>query len=458
MKKSGCYGRDNHSVFPTVTRVNASSYATGSYPKSHGLLGNTVYFPEVNKTKGLNTGDARELMKIAEATNGHLLTSVSLGELLKQAGTHFMVFSSGSSGQAYLQNHTVSGGAVVNPDLILPDSFADEIKKNVGDPPAHAKPNTAQHQWATNALIRYGLVEHGPMVSAIWFSDPDGTAHAEGIGAPLAIESIKNVDAEFGRIIEAMKGKGIYDKFNIVISTDHGFVTDVGIQNFSEFLIKQGLKKDENSEDVVLAGGAIYVQNHDKEKIKKIVLALQEQQWVGPIFTAPSQKDKNKGWIEGTISFDAINWNHKRSADILVDYNWDDRKNQYGYAGTSFSKGVAGHGGSSPYEIHIPLILSGPSFKKNFESNLPTSNIDIVPTILSIHNLKVPKEMDGRVMREFFVNEKDDKGSPVKKEVIETTVKSAWGTYHLMLERSLIGDKNYVNYTKVVRKYNTAKK
>ena len=46
--KAGCYGLQQHSVFPTVTRVNASSYSTGSYPQTHGLMGNTVFFPEVN--------------------------------------------------------------------------------------------------------------------------------------------------------------------------------------------------------------------------------------------------------------------------------------------------------------------------------------------------------------------------------------------------------------------------
>jgi hypothetical protein len=39
-------------------------------------MGNTVYFPQINETTGLNTGDAEELNKIAKATDNHLLTSV----------------------------------------------------------------------------------------------------------------------------------------------------------------------------------------------------------------------------------------------------------------------------------------------------------------------------------------------------------------------------------------------
>ena len=100
MKKTGAYGLHNHSVFPTVTRVNASSYITGSYPAKHGLMGNTVYFPEVDKAHGLNTGEVSDLRRIDQATGDKLLTAVSLGELLRKAGHKMMVFSSGSSGQA----------------------------------------------------------------------------------------------------------------------------------------------------------------------------------------------------------------------------------------------------------------------------------------------------------------------------------------------------------------------
>ncbi len=40
----------HHSVFPTVTRVNASSFVTGVYPEAHGLMGNTIYVPRANAT------------------------------------------------------------------------------------------------------------------------------------------------------------------------------------------------------------------------------------------------------------------------------------------------------------------------------------------------------------------------------------------------------------------------
>src|SRR5262245_48627283 len=75
----------HHSVFPTVTRVNVASMVTGTYPESHGLLGNTVFFPSVNPSRGLDTGSRDTLEAVARA-EGRLLTAPSLGEILQRAG------------------------------------------------------------------------------------------------------------------------------------------------------------------------------------------------------------------------------------------------------------------------------------------------------------------------------------------------------------------------------------
>ncbi len=452
---AGCYGKQHHSVFPTVTRVNASSYSSGSYPATHGLLGNTVYFPVVDRKKGLNTGDYTDLNRISAATNGHLLTAITLGEVLQQAGQKMMVFSSGSTGQALMQNHTVSGGAVVNPGMILPESFKGTLVNEIGAVPPKSKPNSAQHKWITDALIKYGITLDGPLVSAIWFSDPDGTAHSDGIGAATSMESIKIVDAEFGRILNTLKTKNLEQYFNIVISADHGFITNVGKVGLTEFLINNGLKKDAESEDVIVSEGAIYVKDHDVTVIKKIVAVLQAQDWVGGLFTGGKNPGDTKGAVEGTLSFESIHWNHaERSADILVDENWDDRKNDKGYAGTSFSRGVAGHGGLSPYEVHIALLAKGPSFKKSFSSELPTSNVDIAPTILAIHNIPIPATMTGRVMEELLTGTGATSKMETKKEIIKTSSEFNGGKYTLTLQRSILGNHKYVDFAQVVRVLN----
>ncbi len=447
LKQQGTYGLHHHSVFPTVTRVNAASYATGSYPAQHGLMGNSVYFPEVDKTKGYNSGDAKDLIHIKKNLSGPLVTAVSLGEIVQAAGSKLMVFSSGSTGQAYLQNHTISGGAIINPDMILPTTFEKEVFEAIGLPPAATKPNEARHQWITDAFLKYGLAEDGPLVSAIWFSDPDGSAHSFGIGSAQAMASIKIVDQQLGTILEAIVGKN----YNIVISTDHGFVTNIGEKNLADVLIEKGLKANKESDDVLIIGSAIYVKNHDKKTIQKIAELLQSEEWIGAVFSKADQPGSTIGWVAGTLSYESIHWDHpERMADLQFAVNWNDDVNEFGYAGSSFAKGIAGHGGSSSHEIHIPLILYGSSFKKANENMLPTSNIDIVPTILHAHNLEIPKTMQGRVMDEVFKNSAKTKVH-AKKEIISTSTDLSWGTYKLMLTRTIYGKHEYVDFTKVER-------
>ena len=446
-KQKASVGTHHHSVFPTVTRVNSASYATGSYPGPHGILGNTIYFPAVNKSKAIGT-TYEDLMKVQETESNQLLTAVSLGEVLQSAGERMMVFSSGTTGQAFLQNHKVGNGAIINPELILPESFKSQVLSEMGTP---EKGGFAKHKWVTDALIKYGLKDDGPLVSAAWLSDPDGSAHRYGIGSEQAVSALAFVDQQFGRVLDSLQARDLSSKFNIIISTDHGFVTQKGKQNLTDFLIGKGFKKDKNSDDVVIAEGAVYVKDHNEENIKKIVSALHQENWVGAVFTKPKKKGSMQGSVEGTLSFDAIHYNHpKRSGDILVASNWNDDVNEKGYAGTDFTTGVAGHGGSSPYEINISLMVSGPDFKSGYKDVLPTSNIDITPTVLGLYGLPVPPQMDGRNMTEFLKKTSKPIGKS-KKETVETEVTYPWGSYKLSLDMSVLNQYRYFNFSKVVR-------
>src|SRR5262247_2676329 len=42
---------NGHSVFPTVTRVNATAIGTGTYPGTNGIVGNTMYVAKVNPNR-----------------------------------------------------------------------------------------------------------------------------------------------------------------------------------------------------------------------------------------------------------------------------------------------------------------------------------------------------------------------------------------------------------------------
>ena len=169
----------HHSVFPTVTRVNASSMATGAYPETHGLLGNTVYIPAVNATKGLDTGSRENLEAIARA-NGPLLTAPSLGEILPAAGKTLLVAGSGTSGAAFLLNHTVGTGAIVHQEFTRPASLGAHVLETLGPVPPSAMPNAALNRRAVDAYLTLGLDEMHPDVALMWISDPGSHGAQQG--------------------------------------------------------------------------------------------------------------------------------------------------------------------------------------------------------------------------------------------------------------------------------------
>lgn len=450
MRNKGAYGSQHHSVYPTVTRVNAASYATGAYPVMHGLMENSMYLPGLDDSKTFNTGNAQQLIEIESKTGGKLLTIPSLGEILDASGEQLFVYSSGTTGQAFLQNHKVKG-AIINPDLILPESIKEKLLNEVGSIPPSATPNTARHRWVTDALLHYSIKKDGPLVSAIWLSDPDGTAHKHGIGLPITNEALEAVDTQFGRILDSIKSRGL--QFNVLISADHGFISYSGSPELTDFLIEKKLKQSKTSDDVVVAGSSIYVKDRNPAVIKAIVENLQQQEWAGAIFTRAEKPGSDKGMIKGTLSFDAINWNHdQRAGDIVVAENWNDNVNAYGYAGMATTNGPAGHGGSSKYEMHIALIAFGPSFKPAFQSSLPTSNVDLIPTILSLYQLPVPQTMQGRVLDELFEkgNFQSSKNTP-KSKALTASAKAGNKTYTVTLDLTEYKGYRYINYIKASR-------
>ncbi|MCP4642204.1 MAG: alkaline phosphatase family protein, partial [bacterium] len=401
LAQEGVWCERHHAVFPTVTRVNSASVATGSYPATHGLMGNTVYFPEVDPTRGLSTSKAKNLFRIDKAVDGRLLTTESLGEVLQRHGHRLLAVSSGSQGSSMLLNHKATGGGVINTDLVLPELIEPEVAAMLGPVPEDAAPNAGRNRWAVDAYLKYGLQKAKPHATLMWLSDPDHTAHEAGIGSPRTNKSIRLVDAEVGRILAAHRDANM--TVNVMVMSDHGFTTRAGGgANVTKLLIEAGLKEGTNSEDVVLVNGAIYVNDGGDERIEQIVRLFQEQPWAGPIFTRSSKPGAPEGFVSGTLSLDAIHWSHERSADILLDARWTHDANEYGFKGSALLSGVAGHGTSSPYDIHNTLIASGPAFKQSVKNHVPTGNVDIAPTICRLLGIEPPESMDGRVLREML--------------------------------------------------------
>jgi arylsulfatase A-like enzyme len=440
----------HHSVFPTVTRVNASSIATGAYPEAHGLLGNTVYVPAVNATKGLDTGLRANLEAIGRDA-GPLLTSPSLCEILPAAGKTIFVAGSGSSGAAFLLNHTVGTGAIIHQEFTRPESLGAHVLETLGPVPPAAMPNAALNGRAVDAYLRLGLDEKHPDVAMLWISDPDHTAHNKGIGAEATNEALRLVDAEIGRIEDTLRAKGLLDRTNILVVSDHGFSTHNAHLKLAALVAPFARPLPDGSPDIVVAEGAIHFRGAvDSARVTEIVAMLQKQPPAGAIFTRPKPGGGAEGIVPGTLSFDVARWNHPRSAEILVSANWNAEKNEAGYPGKTTDSGVAGHGASSPYDVHNTLIAAGPDFREHASSDVPTGNVDLAPTLLRLLGVTIPASMSGRVIEEALRS-----GPPIASIAVEratATVKTPDGAYALTAHLSHAAGRTYLDFTDVERR------
>ena len=55
LRAEGVWYANSHAVFPTVTRVNAATLATGGQPGTHGIVGNQMYIPAVDAERAIDT-------------------------------------------------------------------------------------------------------------------------------------------------------------------------------------------------------------------------------------------------------------------------------------------------------------------------------------------------------------------------------------------------------------------
>jgi arylsulfatase A-like enzyme len=68
--------------------------------------------------------------------------------------------------------------------------------------------------------------------------------------------------------------------------------------------------------------------------------------------------------------------------------------------GETFERGFDGHGGLMMYEalLRIPLLIHAPRQSTRDDVNIPTSNVDVLPTILSLAGKEIPPILDGKVL------------------------------------------------------------
>src|SRR6267142_482964 len=257
LRSEGVDFTNSHSVFPTVTRVNAAAIGTGMHPGSTGILGNQMYVAAVDSLGALNTGNQPRLLELDEATGGRLVLTETLGERLHARGLCLASVSSGSTGSALLTNPRAPHGigALVNgafdPGKLVawPASVSAAILAKFGPAPARgAFPRyDAVVTWTQQVLREYVLTELAPDVVINWLTEPDHSQHHVGVGSPSALEALANDDREIAGVLTALDDLGLTPSTDVLVVSDHGFTTNSSGVDVAGALIEAGLKASADS-------------------------------------------------------------------------------------------------------------------------------------------------------------------------------------------------------------------
>lgn len=487
MARRGAVFTQHHSSYVTSTEVNGAVIATGMYPSHTGILGNSQYRPELSWLNTIGTESLDALRRGDLLSDGHYLLSPTLAEILQQAG--FPTITAGAKPVVLLHDRSTRKELSAQKDSVtlfrgdtLPRSVLRSLEEipEIGpfprEPEApssttarllhwtqagrdrvltwlNGKPkipptSRAVDAWTTRALVKGLWKTSVPKYTLLWLSEPDASQHESGVGSENAEVGLEYCDKNIALVIQALKDKGVFERTDLLVVSDHGFSTIDRAPDLIKSLKRADFTADAQFHNpeagdvmVVDLGGstAFYVFDHEEPTIRRLVEYLQGSDFAGVIFSSIS--------VQGTFPLSQVHLDAQRGApDVLVSMRWSRRRNDWGAPGlVAAAEGKRGHGthaSLSRYDLHNVLIAAGPDFKKGFVSEIPSGNVDVAPTILAILGVPQASPMDGRVLTEALAATEP---APLKleHETVEASRDLGFRHWHQYLTLSRVGSVVY---------------
>ena len=473
LAREGITFRNHHAVYPSATMVNGTAMVTGIYPGKNGIIANHVYRPDIDPHHSIDVELPAVVKKGDEVSGGKYILVPTIAELVQHAGGRTVIASAKTVG--LLLDRQADVGTAKNCVTLfagksLPAEIIPSITATLGPfPSGHLQ----QDAWTTKAMTDCFWKDGVPALSVLWLGEPDLTQHESAPGAPAALAAIKSADENLAAVLSALDQRDARGRTDVFIVSDHGFSTIKRSVDLRRILNDAGftakieelrIAKDGNRSaggirdktefndqpkpgDIMLAanGGSVlfYVVGHDKKLIRRLVEFLQQSDFAGVIFT--------KEPMEGTFGLTQALIQRGDAPDVVMAFRWTDLQNQFGVTGEidadwQRAAGKGTHATLSRFDMHNTLIAAGPDFKRGQTDDLPTGNVDLVPTILQILGLKVPHQMDGRILSEAVAAPTSLLPAPKPEaKSIEARKDFPSGTWRQTLKISRVGSTIYLD-------------
>lgn len=245
---------------------------------------------------------------------------------------------------------------------------------------------------------------------------PGADIYGHRVGGPAAPDVmgriVRRADQQIGRLITHLQRRGIFDDTIIVVTADHGMVSNT--YQLDDAVIKSAVRQAGGDLFFHVGGSSAYIWLHNRADSASVARNLLT---VLPTFPTA-----------GTTPPDAITFAHYRhlagesyrydpvvapgkdlAPDLAAAYQYllgtfngpSAPDIVLSYPENMISRAAADqhgeHGGATWGAQHIPLVVSGPGIRHGLTSSFPARLMDVAPTVFALLGL-APHRMDGVVL------------------------------------------------------------
>jgi predicted AlkP superfamily pyrophosphatase or phosphodiesterase len=228
----GVFFKNHHPVYISSTEVNGAALATGVYPNRNQIIANRDYRPELGWQDSLGTETIEAIRRGDLLTGGRFIGVPTVPEILHHAGISTIVAgtkpvallhdrASRRSTSAARNSVLLYNGRTIPSDAIEAIIEANDKKEF----PTNATPNKARDAWTTKGLTEVLWKKGVPKFTLLWLSEPDASQHSTSPGSDTSVAGLESSDNNLATVLKTLEAKGLRDKTDIMVVSDHGFST-----------------------------------------------------------------------------------------------------------------------------------------------------------------------------------------------------------------------------------------
>jgi arylsulfatase A-like enzyme len=235
-----------------------------------------------------------------------------------------------------------------------------------------------------------------PDFLAIYGPDLDAFGHAEGAESPNLGPLLAELDRQLGRLVQATREVGIYERTAFLLTGDHGMTSwyeslteklaTMTVLGRHPEIVPPGRPASPEAEMVVVTAG----------RVADITLRGRT--------ATPQGREKVRMFLEGLPQIsrvlDAVALQALHASDKLGDFVAEARAPWgFGPRGPEEEAPRGGHG--STLEMRVPLLIAGAGVRTGGVPRKP-GLVDVAPTIAALLGARAPADAQGRALDELL--------------------------------------------------------